>query len=161
MALTTITEDSTPVFCWFGGSDCWSCTDLIIWHGLLEKKYAKDLGPVAGLQKANEVFVQAWEKAPLINTAYDCRSFNPAFRTYAKGKGFLDALYSGIGGILAMPLGVGDDVLTSASHAVSNTAGIAETITKILKWLIPAALIAGAIGTGIWAWRKFISVKKA
>lgn len=151
MAQTAIDINSTPVFCWFGGSDCWNCIDFITWHKALVSAY--------GQSKANTIFITSWSSAPFINTAYDCRSFDSSFRQYAKDNGFFDALYSGLG-VIAEPIGVGTDIVHGAGNIVSNTVGGAENTSKIIKWLIPALVVIGAILLIWWAIKHFNLIKR-
>lgn len=144
--MASITANDKPIFCWFGGSDCWGCQDLISWHQNLET--------AVGLQEANKIFITEWEKAPFINTAYDCRSFNTAFREYAKQKGFFNALYSGFG-VIAQPIGVGTDVVSGVGSLISNTSSGISNASKIFKWLLPTLLILGAIGLIVFAVKKY------
>lgn len=137
MALGTITAESKPVYCWFGGSDCWTCDDLILWHKLMTDAYGKD--------EANTRFISSFTNdTPTVCEQLDCRSFNSNFREYFKKVGILDSLYSGIG-VLAKPIGFTNDVGGSIADILSNTVGGAANTSKVLKYLLPILLVIGAI----------------
>lgn len=141
-----ITADSVPVYCWFGGSDCWTCDDLILWHKLMVDKYGK--------VEANLRFVKSFTNdTPIICEQLDCRSFNSTFRSYFRQAGILDSLYSGIG-VIAMPLGFGNDLISNAAGAISNVATAGETATKTLKYIVPVLVIVAAVILIIWSTKK-------
>lgn len=142
MALTTITADSTPIYCWFGGEDCWTCLDLIEWHKLMSKKYGQD--------EANRRFLNSWNNdTPPICEQADCRSFNTEFRQYMKSVNLLSSLYSGVG-VIASPIGVATDIASNSTDAIVNA-------TKIIKYAIPVIVIAIGIGILIMIGKKSIA----
>lgn len=141
-----ITADSKPVYCYFGGSDCWTCADLIQWHKLMVTKYGKI--------EANLRFLRSWDNdTPFICEQADCRSFDSNFRSYMGNVGLLPSLYSGIG-ILAKPFGFITDSASTASDTVLST-------LKVIKYVIPVLIIGTAIGILVYvgkrvklAWKK-------
>lgn len=137
-----ITADSKPVYCVFGGSDCWTCLDLMDWHKAMVKAFGKT--------EANKRFVDSWTNdAPFICKQYDCRSFDSSFRTYFKDAGILDNLYSGLG-YIAKPFGFVTDTASQGSDLFLNT-------LKVLKWVVPIALI----GVAIWGLYKLSKLSLA
>lgn len=129
--------DSVPDYDGFGYDSQWTAEDWLTWHRALKVKYGPD--------EANRRFITAWqgggfgEDPPL-----DARSFNSAFRDYARANGFLDALYSGLGA-LAKPLGTANDVLDGATALGSGVKNSAKT----LGFLLPA-LVLGGLAFAAW-----------
>lgn len=146
----TITADSRPVYDKFGWDEYWSGNDWIEWHKQLLTKYQLD--------RANQIWADAWLAG--VSTAgggngtvagsgvvFDAvpigdRTTNPNFRAYLKENDFLyNAVYVGIGGLIAKPLGAGIDVITGASGAVSSISNVVNYVSKALPVLL--------VGTGI------------
>lgn len=139
MPVGPITADSKPVYCVFGGSDCWTCNDLITWHQQLVAKY--------GTTEANKRFIDSWTNdSPTICEQYDCRSFNSTFRDYFSKAGILPSLYSGIG-VIAQPIGFATDLTGNLGSAITNT-------SKVLKYLVPAIVTVVAILLLIYGYKK-------
>lgn len=137
MATQTITADSKPVYCYFGGADCWTCNDLIQWH--------QQMVAVYGVAEANKRFIDSWTNdTPFICEQADCRTLNSNFRDYFKQVGILSDLFSGIG-VIAQPIGVANDVIGNASDVLSNIAGATVNTTKTLKYVLPALIVIAAI----------------
>lgn len=134
-----ITADSTPDLDDWGYDDFWTCSDWMLWHGLVKKKYGKP--------EADRRFIHHWNLQTLGAHALDCRSFNTAFRDFLKKERLLDEAY-GSAGILA-PIGAVTDVVSSGSDVVSDTAKGAETAGKLLKWGLPLLLVGGALFLGL------------
>lgn len=124
-----ITADSTPVLDGWGWDDYWNCNDWITWHKAMKAAY--------GPEYANSNFLQHYHQGGFGASNYDCRTFNSAFKTYAKENGFYDGLFSGIG-IIMQPVSGIISVGSNLGETVINT-------TSILKWLVPIALIALAV----------------
>lgn len=140
-----ITAQSTPVKDTWGFGDYWSCSDWIRWHQLMKEAF--------GLEQANIRFVNEFESQEMLAAGYDCRSFNSSFRDYARENGFLDALYAGIG-VLAVPIGVGTDVVHDAGTIISNVSDSATQVSEITKKLIPLLLILVLVFVGVYAYKK-------
>lgn len=120
-----ITANSQPNYDEWGWDDYWSCEDWVEWHKALKNAY--------GQSQANQTFVQAFHQASFGASSYDCRTFNTAFRTYAKDNGILDALYQGIG-VLMIPAG-------SAIEIGGNIVGLAVNTSSLLKKIVPLIII--------------------
>lgn len=151
-----ITADSTPLYDSWGWADYWSCSDWINWHKALRSKH--------GLDKANKIWVDAWLDglsgaaggrgiAPGSNWAIDsvpldCRTFNTEFREYIKShKALYDAVYSGIGGTIAKPLGAGSDVIEGVSSGIGS-------LSKVIKYAIPVLAIIATVYVGYIVYKK-------
>lgn len=130
---------------WF--DTVWSCNDWMTWHKTLKKKYGKVI--------ADDTFLAFWNDLATGSKAIDCRSLNSSFRDYMKSENLLDALFDGVG-IIAKPLGVGTDVVTSVGNGISNIADGAEAATKVLKVVVPVLLIGALAVAGFWAYRHVI-----
>jgi hypothetical protein len=129
---------ANPLLFW---KDWWSAKTWIKWHTAVKAKYGKD--------RANEVFIEWWEKAPALSPTIDYRTFDEAFIAYAKENGFYDALYNGIGGLLGKTAGSGQRVIKSAGKVIEATADIIENTTDTVsflgrnfKWVIVIAVLA-------------------
>lgn len=135
--MDTITADSKPVYCYFGGEGCWTCNDLIVWHKALVAKY--------GLDKANQIFLDSWNNdTPVVCEQLDCRSFDSAFREYAKANGLFSGLYNNVG-IIAQPIGYVGDLVNTTATALSNIVGAGANTAKVLKYVLPTIIIIIAV----------------
>jgi hypothetical protein len=144
-----INANSVPDLDDWGWDDYWSCPEWIQWHKAMVSQY--------GAYQANEKFLTEWNKQSIGAHALDCRSFNSEFREYTKAVGLHDALYNGA--LLAKPLGITTDAVTTATSAASDVVqaggdliqGVAQgagSLGKSLKYVIPVLLIValGVIG---------------
>jgi hypothetical protein len=151
-----ITANSTPLYDSWGWADYWNCTDWINWHKALRKQYSLDT--------ANKIWVDAWLSgvsvaaggkgtAPGSNWAVDsvpldCRTFNSEFRDYIKNNQTLyAAVYSGIGGTIAKPLGAGADVVEGVSSGIGN-------LSKVIKYGVPVLVILTTIYVAYVVYKK-------
>jgi hypothetical protein len=128
---------------WF--DTVWNCNDWIVWHQSMVKKY--------GTASANTKWLKDWNNLATGSSAIDCRSFNTAFRTYAKKVGLYDSLYSGLG-VIAEPIGAGTDIIGGVSNAASGLGGAVGTTGKILKIAIPLLVIIAIVFVVIYANKK-------
>jgi hypothetical protein len=130
-----INADSTPILDGWGWGDYWGVNDWIDWHKANVKKY--------GLNVANEKLIKEYHKATMFAASYDWRTFNPTFIKYAKENGFYNALYSGLGGLIAKPLGSAVNVVNKAAEVVTTGTDKAAGILKfsINNILLIAVLI--------------------
>lgn len=130
-----ITADSIPDLDDWGFDEWWGCSDWVAWHKANKQKY--------GTAVANQKFAEYWNKQTMGSGALDCRTFNTDFRNYVAANDLSDIVYesAGLFGLLLKPIGAGSDVVTGVSRGVSTGA-------KIMRVLIPAALIGGAIYGG-------------
>lgn len=141
----TITAESTPVYNNFWDlfnpfnedSDYWDCQDLITWHKALKQKWELD--------EANRIFIKAFELAPTGANAIDCRSVNAAFKDYAKDQGFYNALFSGVGGLLATGISAGQTVIDAAGNVIENTANTAKKASEYLPYIAALLIILSLI----------------
>ncbi len=124
-----ITASSTPNYDEWGWDDYWNCEDWLQWHRALKAAH--------GLDAANYTFITAYHQASFGAASFDCRTFNSAFREYARQNGFHDALYLGIGAIM-QPVG---DVLETGGNIIGSALSASETLKK----LIPIMMILAAI----------------
>lgn len=124
---------STPDYDDWGPDSWWTARDWIIWHGALKRAY--------GLDRANEIFITAWEKQSLFSAPIDARSFDEQFKAYARQNGFFDALFSGIGGLVGRVTSASGDVVAGTTSAVSNVASAVGTVGTIAKYVLPIAAL--------------------
>lgn len=134
---------------WF--DDVWNCNDWIVYHKAVKTKYGKP--------KADETFLAFWNDLATGSNAIGCRSLDSAFRDYMKKENLLDSLFSGIG-IIAKPIGMGTDIVTSVGNSVSNAGKGIEGATKVLKIAVPLMLVVAIGFGGYWAYGRFIKKTK-
>ncbi len=122
--------------------DWWTANNWIQWHKLVKSKFGKD--------RANDVLIQWWEKAPFASPTTDFRTFDDAFIKYAKEEGFYDALFKGVGGLIGKTATLGNKTIKTGTQIVSSAGDLVENagdsisfISKNLKWiLLSVAVIA-------------------
>lgn len=121
-------------------SDYWGPKTWIKWHQLVKDKYGKD--------RANEVLIEWFEKAPFGSPTTDYRTFDNEFIQYAKDNGFYNALFKGIGGLLGKFASTenkviegGTKVIDSVGNAVDSASDIASFLGNNLKWIIAAVVL--------------------
>lgn len=142
-----ITADSVPDLDDWGIDDYWTCSDWTTWHTKMKDKFGK--------QVANQRFLAAWEQQTFGAHAIDCRSFNTAFRDYARANGFFDALYSGIG-VIAQPIGVGTDLVSATGETISSIGKGVSRTAKVTSYILPAVIIIVAAFGLAWFYKKFV-----
>jgi hypothetical protein len=123
---------SVPTVAFFPWSDQWSPADWVLWH--------KALLRVFGLDGANFRFLSAWNEAGDL-APLSARTFDTNFRAYAKANGFFDGLFSGIGGVIAKPLGVVTDTSNAVASAGSNIAQGVSNSGSVVKYALPVLVI--------------------
>jgi hypothetical protein len=119
-----ITWDSKPDYDGWGWDDYWSCADWITWHKELVKKFGKD--------KANQLWLTAWQQQDPFESNYSWCKYDTAFSNYLKSQGI------DVGHLLSKVINTGGNVIENVGEAADST-------TKILKWVLPVALIAGGV----------------
>ena len=100
---------------WGPDLNMWDCEDWKTWHGTLKK--------AKGKKKADAIWVDAWQSQGMGAEPLNCRSFDTSFRKWAAAEKLEDRLYWGIG-VLAKPIGYGDDVI--------------EAVKESSPWIAPA-----------------------
>lgn len=158
---TLIDSASTPDYDGWGVDTHWTCEDWVNWHKALVEKYGKE--------QADEMWVSAWlaglscvsggtctaegsnyffDSVPI-----DCRTFNSTFRSYiqkGENKKLYGAVYSGIGGVIATPLGWAADVGSGVGSGF-----------KAMKVIIPLAIV-GVSGMFLyWGYKHFMTKRVA
>lgn len=158
-----IGPDSSPLYDSFGSADFWTCEDWMKWRAELAKKYSS--------VESDYIWSKAWldgvsvfsggtGEAPgsnyvLDSVPIDCRTFNTNFRDFLDANPNLKAaVYSGIGGLIAKPLGLGVDVVKGVVEIGSNIVSGASNASKTLKWIIPVVLIVTVAGLIIYFGKK-------
>lgn len=146
----TITASSQPVYDSWGFGDYWGCPEWIEWYNQLKAVY--------GAQNADYIWSKAWldgvssisggnGTAPGSNyivdsVPLDCRTFDSNFKSFLASNTNLNAaVYSGIGGLIAKPVGLSVDVVNGVVKFGSNVIQGATTTSSILKYAIPALII--------------------
>lgn len=131
--MATITADSVPDYDAWGPDDYWSCSDWIQWHRELVKRYGKE--------QANVIWISAADKTSFGGHEEFCR-YDSSFANYFKQNGI------DVGNILS-------HIANTGSNVVENIGDAAGTTTKILKWLIPTAIVLAVIGVFIYFGNKY------
>lgn len=116
--------DATPDLDGWGFDSYWSAAEWMQWHAAMRERY--------GLEQANTRFITEWQKQGFGAAPLDARSFDTAFRDYARANGFFDALYYGLGA-LAKPIGGANDIIDGVSSS-------ARVVGSILPILVLAAI---------------------
>lgn len=159
----SITSDSSPLYDSFGSANFWSCEDWMKWRQELGKKYTPT--------EADYLWSKAWldgvsvisggnGEAPgsnyvLDSSPLDCRTFNTVFKDFLEANPNLrSAVYSGVGGLIAKPIGLGVDVVKGVVEIASNVVSGATGASKYLKWIIPILLIVVVGGAIIYFGKK-------
>ena len=137
--------DAEPVLDKWGWDTYWDCNDWIVWHAARKLKY--------GQKKANDDFIYHFHQATLGAASISCRSLDSSFRDYARENGFLDALFTGIGGILATPIGVGNDVVNNTGNVISNIGSGIENTTDMLKSILPVLLLLVLVFASVYTYK--------
>lgn len=150
MVVFTINASSQPLYDTWGTADFWGCEDWMKWYDELRKVYSAE--------QSDYLWSKAWldgvssvsggnGTAPGSNyivdsVPLDCRTFNQSFRDFLDQHSNLkSAVYSGLGGLIAKPLGFGTDVVNGVITFGSNTVKAAANTSQILKYAIPATIV--------------------
>jgi hypothetical protein len=130
--------DATPDYDGLGWDSQWSAEDWVAWHRALKERF--------GQAEANRIWLNAWNGGGIFEEPpIDARSFNAAFKAYARENGFFDALFSGLG-VLAKPVSAANDVIDGVTDLSAGVKGTAKTVGAIL----PVVALAGL---AFLAWR--------
>jgi len=125
--------DSTPDYDGWGSDDYWLATDWITWH----KKLKKDCDYTQ--LEANAIIEQAWTDRGFFGHEWYFQ-FDTDFRDYFQQEGMN---FSSIANIVYT---VGE-----GSEEIVSTAG---TLTKILKYAVPALVVGIGIFYGMKAYKE-------
>ena len=153
MAVTT--WNIAPDYDQWGSDTWWKCDEWIAWHKRLKEHF--------GSERAKLIFNYAYAQGSDFSGHYDCRTFNGAFRKYAREEG-LDTYASVTIPIIPQILnltGSGLELVDDTSNVIS---GIGETIGSIfggngktLKLIIYGAL---ALSVGYLGYRGYKFLNK-
>lgn len=83
--------DSVPDYDEWGPDQHWEASDWQSWHSALTAKYGKS--------KADDVFVQAYANAGVLEAVTRARIEDPSFGQWAQGEGLYDRLVSAETGV--------------------------------------------------------------
>ena len=135
------TWNTAPDYDEWGVDEFWSCEDWIQWHRLLLENFGKE--------KAKILWEYAYSKSGGLSSNLDCRTFNSAFRNYARNNG-LDTY----GGTVFAPILQGYGTLADVSSGILG--GVSSFFTsKTIKTVLTIVTI-GAIGFGgLYAYKTF------
>lgn len=150
MADFIITAQSQPVYDAWGIGDYWGCNEWIKWYSELRKVYNADesdyiwskawLDGVSGISGGNGT--ASGSNYIVDSVPLDCRTFDENFKKFLSANPNLhSAVYSGIGGLIAKPLGLGTDVVNGVIKFGQNTISTATSVSDILKYAIPVLIV--------------------
>ena len=134
---TTITAASSPVY--HSGlpfAHYWGCGEWIAWHKALKAAY--------GLNRANEIFGEAWNEQSIWAGPYNWCKYQGEFTEYLKANGF-----DRVGSVLSR-------TVVNTGQAVANLAEGVNATSQTLKIFLPIAVI----GLGFWAYNEYIKTKR-
>ena len=134
MAAETIIADSKPNYDNWGWDDYWSCEDWIEWYAKLKEKYGK--------KEADVKFETAFNDRSFGGHEWTCLNFDEGFKAFMRKEG-----------------GTTDPItklFQSATTASVSVVDAAVTTTKMLKFVLPVALIGIS---GILLYAMFIKAK--
>lgn len=168
MTVWQITPSSQPVYDAWGFGDYWNCLEWMEWY--------KQLRTVYGASESDYIWSKAWldgvssvsggnGTAPGSNyitdsVPIDCRTFDSGFKDFlSKNPNLNSAVYSGIGGLIAKPLGLGVDVVNGIVSFGSSAVKTVTNTGTVLKYAIPAAIVVLLILLLIFVYKQ-TSVKK-
>jgi len=125
--------------------DWWNAKTWIKWHSLVKSKY--------GVDRANAVLVEWWNKLPIASPQVDYRSFDADFKKYAKENGFFDALFGGALGTVAKvsnaakdttvkAIDTGVKVIEGAGNVIESGGNIIGFLSENFTLIFIIALIA-------------------
>ena len=153
MAVTT--WNIAPDYDQWGSDTWWKCDEWIAWHKRLKEHF--------GSERAKLIFNYAYAQGSDFAGHYDCRTFNSAFRKYAREEG-LDTYASVTIPIIPQILnltGSGLELVDDTSNVIS---GIGESVASIfggngqnLKLIIYGAL---ALSVGYLGYRGYKFLNK-
>lgn len=150
MVVFSINASSQPVYDTFGFADFWQCEDWMLWYSELRKVYSQ--------QDSDYIWSKAWVDgvssvsggngtAPGSNyivdsVPLDCRTFNENFKSFLNANTNLKSVvFTGIGGLIAKPIGLGVDVINGVITFGSNTVKGITSVSTILKYAIPVTIL--------------------
>lgn len=145
-----INASSQPVYDAWGYGDYWQCEDWMKWYDELRKVYSSSesdyiwskawLDGVSSVSGGNGTAAGAnyiVDSVPL-----DCRTFNTNFKSFLdKNTNLKSVVYSGIGGLIAKPLGLGTDVVNGVVTFGSNVVKTGVNTSEVLKYIIPVLIV--------------------
>ena len=118
--------NATPVFDGWGWAEYWSANDWLTWHRAMKS--------ALGLDIANARFLTEWNKQGFAAAPLNARTFDAAFREYARANGFLSGLYGNAQ--WASPVlntyGSANEAVDAVSETVGGAAATIRTIGPIL-----------------------------
>lgn len=134
-----ITAESKPVYDKWGfwEGEYWKCAEWSEWFYALKSKYGKE--------KAIDIWGTAWNNQTNFASPIDCRSFDTTFIAFLKKEGLWEISTGGLGGLIPKSINV-----------VSNIGEGIETSAKIIKYIVPVAVILGFIGVSAFIYKKYI-----
>ncbi len=137
--MEVITAESQPDYDAWGPDTYWKCADWWIWHKRLKEKY--------GRKKANEVWLQAWEKQGAWDYPLNACRYNSDFVNYLLKEGidirsFISAIF------------------TNTAETAVNTTSAISSLSRNLNWILPVAGGLLVLGVGIVAVNHLEKAKK-
>jgi hypothetical protein len=106
------TWNVVPDYDTWGIDTSWNCDNWVQWHKELKKRF--------GGEKANSIWNYAFSLQSDGAKAFDCRTFNSAFRSYMTQESLDPYASAGVFSLILKPVGAGGDLIESGSEIISN-----------------------------------------
>jgi len=119
-----ITWNSVPDYDTWGSDSAWNCSQWTEWHKTLKAHF--------GSQRAKFIWESAYAEGTLGASHTDCRTFNTAFRDYAKKEG-LDTYASA-------------SFLSPVLNAIGGAKDFATGVTNLFSGKSGKVILYGAVG---------------
>lgn len=133
-----ITAESVPDYDDWGWDNYWTCNDWVEWHKALKKKFGKE--------KADSVWISAWDKQDMFEHNMNWCKYDSGFAHYMSSENLP------VGHLLS-------DVIVGAGDVGGNLIDAAAGTSKVLKIIIPVAIV---LASGIflyWGYKTFVKGK--
>jgi hypothetical protein len=145
-----INWDTAPDTSADGRKVTWTCQDWSGWHKKIADKY--------GVARANEVWVQWWNKQiGLLDSRNFCET-NCAWADYLEKAGAWQTSF--LANINCKSTSAIKDVTNATADTISNVAKGAKGVSSVLKWALPAAGILILVGGGFYVYKNYIKADK-
>lgn len=137
---STIVAASKPVYDtpFWPFDEAWSCSDWVTWHKKMKEAY--------GREKANEIFVTAWDDQSAFASPYNWCKYDREFVRYFESQGLKG------GHFLSNVLVNTGEALEATSEGVRSLGKGIRKAGTTTKYLLPVILIGGIFV--LWPLRK-------
>lgn len=135
------TWNIAPDYDAWGSDTWWDCNEWMQWHAQLKNHFGREI--------ANQIWDYAFAKQGQFSGALDCRTFNTKFRQYVRAEGLNPYANAGALQIILNPSGSLLELLGGASDAIGGAGEGVGSLGKVLKYLVPVAILGAGIYFGV------------